>query len=101
MISISVVVGISIIVRGVTRKRPRNIVSSKSIIVAKIVPTNKIHVQTSVATLNQRDSGMSLGSTVAFLLATKFINSSILALSELISSKACTFLLAGDLLVCH
>ena len=54
MISISVVVVIAIIVRGVTRKRPRNIVSSKSIVVAKIVPTNKIRVQTSVATLNQR-----------------------------------------------
>ena len=54
MISISVVVGIAIVVRGVTRKRHRNIVSSKSIVVAKVIPTNKINVQASVATQSKK-----------------------------------------------
>ena len=51
-ISIRVVVGITIIIRGITRIRPRIKVSSISV-VTKIVPTNKIHIHRFIVILNQ------------------------------------------------
>src|SRR3954466_5477870 len=47
-----IVVGITIIIRGITRERPRIKVSSIRV-VTKIVPTNKIHIYRFIIILNQ------------------------------------------------
>ena len=98
-ISIRVFVGITIIIRGITRKGPRIKVSSIRV-VTKIIPTKKIHIHRLIIFSIKVDKGISLGSIGVLLVANNFISSSIFPLKTLISSIACTFLLV-DLSVCH
>src|SRR3989337_100480 len=100
IISIRIVVGITKIIIGITRKWPRIKIASIRVITKKILPTKFTSIDSLLFSIKV-DKGISLGSIEALLLANNFISSSIFPLKTLISSIACTFLLVEDLSVCH
>ena len=95
-----ITLGIAIIIRGISRKRPRIKITSISIVI-KIVLRDKIHIYGSLFCSTKVDKCTSLGSIGVFVLAPNFISASTLSLKVLISSTEFTFLLVGALSVCH